>query len=1293
MKAPDKQNKENESAKVEQKAMNMNALIASEITNETNRVTNEYLDILLNHTRAPIIIWDGSMVITHVNQAFEKLSGYNSNDLKDKSIDILFPKNQITSTLELIEKAQLNDEEHDAIEIDILRKDKDIRTVIWNPANIYDTKGKTIVSTIVQDITSRKRNEEVLVSLETRYRCLFESAKDGILILDAETGKIIDVNPFLMELLGYSKEEMMGKEIWKIGFFKDIAANKEKFAELQQREYVRYDNLPLETASGRKIYVEFVSNVYLVSKNKVIQCNIRDITERKRTENALLESEIKYRAFFENSMDAILLTNPDGNILSANQTACNMFGYSEDELIKLGRSGIEDATDPQLSVLLAERKLKGKTHGEAIFIRKDGTHFPAEISSAIFKNHEGSELTSMIIRDITERKKTEKEIINLAKFPSENPNPILRISQNGTLLYVNEAGMKQLPDWKLQTGQSAPTILQSVVFNTISIGEVQVAEFEHNGKIYSFYVAPIVDEGYANLYGWDITERKLAEKELQESELRFRTLYDNAKIGLYRTTFDGNILMANKALIKMLGYSSFEKLAERNLEKEGYGPTYQRNEFLKIIEKDGVINDSECAWVRLDGSVFFVRESAQVIRNSHGKILYYDGIVEDITERKKDEYEITMLSHSLKSINECVSITDLDNKILFVNESFLKTYGYKINELIGENINIVRPNSSEQKQVNEILQATILGEWQGECINKRKDGSEFTIYLSTSVIKDRKNKILGLIGVAIDITARKHSEKTLMKLSSALEQTADTIVITDRDGTIEYVNPSFEDLTGYSSEEALGKTPRILKSGSKDQKYYEEMWKTILSGKVFRAEVVNKKKNGDLYYVEKAISPIFDKNKNITHFVGTGIDITGRKKLESEKELDRQVQEALNKILSIFVENISLEESLERILITIISLPFLSLEKKGGILLTEEGQNILTLKISYNLSEEIQTMCTQVPFGHCLCGMAAATREIQFADCVDEEHEISYKGIKPHGHYNVPILTPDTVLGVIVVYLAEHHKQEKYEQDFLLAVAVILSGLIQRKRAEKELIASKEKAEESDRLKSAFLANMSHEVRTPLNSIIGFSELLADPYFEEEAKNEFIKHIITSGKSLLTIISDIMDISKMESGEITIRKSQINAQKFISGIKEQFAFQTEAKKLELKLTLPDTDEETIVFADADRLSQIFNNLIGNALKFTEKGSIEIGYQTKGNMVEFFVTDTGIGIPTDYYVSIFERFRQVEGENTRKYGGNGLGLVITKNLVELMGGRIWLHSELGKGSTFYFTIPSNHFITI
>jgi len=251
-----------------------------------------------------------------------------------------------------------------------------------------------------------------------------------------------------------------------------------------------------------------------------------------------------------------------------------------------------------------------------------------------------------------------------------------------------------------------------------------------------------------------------------------------------------------------------------------------------------------------------------------------------------------------------------------------------------------------------------------------------------------------------------------------------------------------------------------------------------------------------------------------------------------------------------------------------------------------------------------------------------------------------------------------------------------------------ITDITERKKMEADLITSKEKAEESDRLKSAFLANMSHEVRTPLNSIIGFSELLTDDDFDKIQKNDFIQSIIVNGNNLLSIISDIMDISKLESHEIKIRNCQINVHKFLSDFIKQFECSVQEKKLELRLNFSDTVEngDTVIFADVDRLKQIFNNLVGNALKFTANGQIEIGYQKKGTGIKFYVRDTGIGIPAEYHNKIFDRFRQVDNSTTRKYGGNGLGLAITKNLVELMGGTIWLESEPGKGSTFYFLMP-------
>jgi len=891
--------------------------------------------------------------------------------------------------------------------------------IIWVEITSHSVSfnGRNARHVLVHDITKRKLAEALLQKSEEKHKELYDNAKIGM-YRTTPAGAILMANKALVKLLGYSSYEKLSSRNLETDEFNQSGQRDEFLDKFENDDVVNDLESIWENQDGSKIYIRESARAIRRQDGTILYFDgvVEDITDRKKVEDALLESEIKYRAFFENSIDAILLTNADGKTLSVNQAACTMFGYSEEELIKLGREGIENALDDRLSNLIEERRLTGKAKGEVTFISKDGNRIPAEISTSRFYNHEGNERASMIIRDITERK-------------------------------FNEAALKL-------------------------------------------------------------------------SEEQFRHSFDYAGSGVCLVGIDGKFLRINNAFKEMLGYDEDELM---NLTFTDITHPKDISIGLTQLKKllNGEIDHStfEKRYIKKDNRIIWIYISTSLIRdvNNHKPQFFITQTI-DITERKQAEKEITMLAHALKSINECVSITDLDDKIIFINESFSKTYGYDMNELIGKQIGIVRFKKNWQELDHEISKATMRGEWNGELLNKKKDGSEFPVFLSTSTIKDKDNNVLGLIGVATDITERKRAYESLLKLSSAIEQTIDTIIITDRNGTIEYVNHAFETLTGYSLKDVLGKTPRILKSGIKNKKYYEEMWTTILSGKVYRHEIVNKKKNGELYIVEKTISPIFDKNKKLTHFVGTGVDIT------------------------------------------------------------------------------------------------------------------------------------------------------------------------ERKVAEKELIIAKEKAEESDRLKSSFLANMSHEVRTPLNSIIGFSELLADPDYDDLQKNEFIQIIIANGNHLLTIISDIMDISKLESGEIKIHKTQINARNFISNIKEQFSFLAEAKKLELKLTIPDCHRETIFMADADRLNQIFNNLLTNAFKFTERGIVEIGYHSYGNIVEFYVNDTGIGISKEYHDKIFERFRQVETEKTRNYNGNGLGLAITKNLVELMGGKIWVESESGKGSSFYFTIP-------
>ena len=502
-------------------------------------------------------------------------------------------------------------------------------------------------------------------------------------------------------------------------------------------------------------------------------------------------------------------------------------------------------------------------------------------------------------------------------------------------------------------------------------------------------------------------------------------------------------------------------------------------------------------------------------------------LITDITERRKAEEELRRERKLLRTLIDNLPVTiyvkDSECRKIIANRLDLDFIGAETEaEVLGKTDLELYNTEIAQRGYDDDLQVINAGK---SVINREEifydeAGSERWLLTSKIPFPDELGNIIGLVGIGREITEQKQAQEKILRLSKAIEQSPVSIEITDLNGIIEYVNPKFCEATGYSFDEIIGQHARILKSYEMPTDTYDDLWKTISSGNIWKKELINKRKNGSVFWESVTITSIKSEKGKITNYIAIKEDISFRKKMESE---------------------------------------------------------------------------------------------------------------------------------------------------LILALA---------------------KAKESDQLKSSFLANMSHEIRTPLNSIIGFSELLNDPDFENEQKSEFIKHIVDNGNNLLLIISDIMDFSMLEAGQLKLRVVSISAKTILNELLAEFGHKAKTKGIQLRFDESYNGPDVQIESDKYRIIQIFTNLIGNSIKFTHEGFIEIGFQINGNLVRFHVRDSGIGIRSEYFEAIFERFRQVDNTKSRKYGGNGLGLAISKNLVELLGGTIWVESEPEKYSDFFFTIPIN-----
>ncbi|MHC4680848.1 MAG: PAS domain-containing sensor histidine kinase, partial [Planctomycetota bacterium] len=295
---------------------------------------------------------------------------------------------------------------------------------------------------------------------------------------------------------------------------------------------------------------------------------------------------------------------------------------------------------------------------------------------------------------------------------------------------------------------------------------------------------PVTDEKGKTVYlvgtVQDITERKRTEQALQKSEEQFRAIFDNALVGMYRTAPNGRILMANPALVKMLGFSSFDELSRRDLEKEGYGQQYPRSAFKKHLERQGKVVGLESAWLRSDGTMLYVCESAQAVRDESGDILYYEGTVENISDRKQAEQEKFKLLSAIETAKEAIHLDSPNAIIEYANDAMDELFGYDKGELIGKHVAILNVDSTSQETVSQVMNGLEEdGWWEGEVRNKRKDGTEFLSYARVSVHKDENGKILNFVSTQHDITEHRQAEEELIRYQTQLRSLVSQLALTE----------------------------------------------------------------------------------------------------------------------------------------------------------------------------------------------------------------------------------------------------------------------------------------------------------------------------------------------------------------------------------------------------------------------------------------------------------------------------------------------------------------------------------
>ena len=1044
-----------------------------------------------------------------------------------------------------------------------------------------------------------------------------------------------------------------------------------------------------------------------------------------RTDQAAQEDRLRalglMQAISESSTDAIFAKDLQGRYLMCNLETARVLGRSPQDLI--GRCDRDFLPEDQAASLMAN-DLRVMSEGsvanfEEQLLCADGTQTYSVTKGAL--RDASGEVAGMfgIARNISQRKQAEdalRESDATVRAILASIGDGMFIAQDRTFVFVNAAlpailgyephefiglpferviGPDHIDLWneryEKRIGDGVEPPRQYELQMRMRDGgelvwvELRANRFEHNGR-------PAV-LGLVH----DMTERRQADQALREAYDLLQAVEDSLPEQMAVLDANGVLVAVNAAWLDFAAQNSQDTSPEAARLGVGinyleacrsaqgaysHSATEAADGIAAVLDKRLPLFKQEFQ-CHAEGQERWFSLLATPLRTRRGGAVVVHA---DITQRRMAEDALrdreSLYRSMVSALDEGILVVGIDGVIKACNqhaERFFATvlFGEPLTRVLAP-WSLLRADGSElPAEERPIQQSLATGLPFDEVLMGLRHPEHGLRWLRVNVepVRDAKtHQMTAVVASFSDVTERHAAEQTLRKLSMAVEQSPASIVISDTQDRIEYVNAAFSRITGYSPSEAVGQLRRVLQPDRLDPQAHEAKRQTLLGGGTWSGEVRARRKDGGSYDELVQAAPIRQPDGTITHFLSLGEDITAHKQVEAELDQHRHhLQELVDqRTAQLQSLNTALGDS-ERFIHTVA-------DNQPGLL--AYWDTALQCQFANRAYRE-WFGCPDGALGRLspealLAGGWEPDRPELLSDVLSgESRQLQRLLISPRGQllHGLVTVTPDVVEGTVRGFLA-----------LVSDITEVKHAELRLRDANAALMEARDKAEAANRAKSAFLANMSHEIRTPMNAIIGWTHLLQRDA-QDLLERERLGKIADAARHLLQVINDILDLSKIEADKVQLEQIDFSLNGLISRTRDLVAERAQAKGLGLTVDvagLPDA-----LRGDPTRLSQALLNLLSNAVKFTDHGAVLLAGQLLARedddlLIRFSVRDTGVGIAPDALDQLFQAFEQADTSTTRRYGGTGLGLALTKRLATMMGGEVGVSSQLGKGSEFWFT---------